>query len=393
MFIRRTVPPGLLLSFWLILSFCTHPLVAQALYDSLDAKLSAIYQQDRLPGLSVVMVNKKGVLYQKNWGYVRLAEQQVYSNHTIQNIGSVSKTFIAAALMKAIEQGYFTLETDINTILPFPVINPNVPQQPIKIKHLVMHTSGIIDNEAIYLKTYLFDTTGVYSKPAYHLLKQKGYTGGMLDTSLSAFMYAYLSQKGNLYGKANFAVNPPGTSYHYSNIASALAGYLIEVKTGMSFATYTQKYILAPLQMTHSGWYLHDIDQTLHANLYYNREQALPFYSEITYPDGSLRTCTADMSKYLIEMIKGYQGTSSLLTRASFQAMFQPQFSATNYPEGIAISKRNKGVFWNIYNSGIISQDGDDPGVSTYLFFNVKTGVGGFLWLINTSTKPGLFRF
>jgi CubicO group peptidase (beta-lactamase class C family) len=57
----------------------------------------------------------------------------VTTSHIVQNIGSFSKTFIAVALMTAIELGYFTLETDINTILPFLVVNPNVPQQPIRL--------------------------------------------------------------------------------------------------------------------------------------------------------------------------------------------------------------------------------------------------------------------
>jgi hypothetical protein len=38
---------------------------------------------------------------------------------------------------------------------------------------------------------------------------------------------------------------------------------------------------------------------------------------------------------------------------------------------------RNKGIFWNLYTNGTIGHDGDDPGVSTFLFFNPATGMGG----------------
>jgi D-alanyl-D-alanine carboxypeptidase len=57
--------------------------------------------------------------------------------------------------------------------------------------------------------------------------------------------------------------------------------------------------------------------------------------------------------------------------------MFTPQFSKDNPPKGISLTYRNKGIFWNLYNNGTIGHDGDDPGVSTFLFFNAKTGLGG----------------
>jgi hypothetical protein len=57
--------------------------------------------------------------------------------------------------------------------------------------------------------------------------------------------------------------------------------------------------------------------------------------------------------------------------------MFTPQFTAGNLPKGFSLTSRNKGIFWNLYNNGTIGHDGDDPGVSSYLFFNTKTGLGG----------------
>lgn len=65
---RRISPVAWQLGLMLFLNFLPAKLRAQTAYDSLEAKLTAIYQQNRLPGLSVVMVNKEGVLYQKTWG-------------------------------------------------------------------------------------------------------------------------------------------------------------------------------------------------------------------------------------------------------------------------------------------------------------------------------------
>ncbi|WP_448104485.1 serine hydrolase [Pedobacter panaciterrae] len=110
---------------------------------------------------------------------------------------------------------------------------------------------------------------------------------------------------------------------------------------------------------------------------YYDLVASFPFYQFITYPDGGLRTNTVDLSKYLIALINGYNGNQSLLSKVSYQTMFTPQFSKDNPPKGISLAYRNKGIFWNLYNNGTIGHEGDDPRVSSFLFFSPSTGQGG----------------
>jgi len=45
--------------------------------------------------------------------------------------------------MKAIEDGYLSMDTKVNDVLPFKVIHPKYPNVPITVWHLVTHTSGI----------------------------------------------------------------------------------------------------------------------------------------------------------------------------------------------------------------------------------------------------------
>ncbi|RZJ43441.1 MAG: hypothetical protein EOO19_13005, partial [Chryseobacterium sp.] len=77
------------------------------------------------------------------------------------------------------------------------------------------------------------------------------------------------------------------------------------------------------------------------------------------------------------DMIKGLSGHSAILSQQSFQTMFTPQFSSANQPAKLSLVTRNKGILWNLYNNGTIGHDGDDPGVSAFLVFNPKTGLGG----------------
>ena len=104
---------------------------AQNYSDTLDIELSNIFSESQLPGFGVSIVNNDSVLYQKGFGFANKEKQIPYTVNTIQPIASVSKTLIAVSVMKAIEEGYFTLETDINNILPFRVENPNYPNDTV----------------------------------------------------------------------------------------------------------------------------------------------------------------------------------------------------------------------------------------------------------------------
>lgn len=350
-------------------------LVAQNYSDSLDAELTYLSDQYNIPGMYVVIMDKNKILYQRGFGYSNLQTHRPFTAETIENIGSVSKTFIAVALMKAVELNYFTLETDINDILPFQVLNPFFPEEIIKVKDLATHTSGIVDNESIYPRSYKFIKTDSTDKRAITILDELGYTGGLQYSTLSAFLQSYLSKEGFLYNNHNFSDSKPEEQYHYSNIGSALAAYLIEIKSGLSFSDFTQQHILKPLEMDHSSWFLEEIPMDNHAIPYLNKDVAFPFYSLTTYPDGGLRTSASDLSKYVFEMIRGFNGQSSLLSQASFEKMIHPAFSDENTPDNFNLADRNKGVFWNLYPNGYIGHDGDDPGVSTNLLFNQTRGI------------------
>ncbi|MGN7986325.1 serine hydrolase domain-containing protein [Pedobacter sp. 22226] len=365
---------------WVVLLVlaCNNTAWSQSKVQLLTTSLQNFYEKDSLPGMSVVLVDAHKIIYQQHFGYANMENNTKYSAHSIQNIGSVSKTFIAVALMKAIELGYFNLDTDINTILPFKLSNPNAPNGIITIRHLSNHSSGIIDNPEIFPNVYHFDTVlAPYDTAAYHVLQNLGYKQQIKDSALGSFMYNYLSPNGKYYHPENYGKDAPGLSSSYSNIASALAAYLIEIKSGMPYSDFVTKYILKPIGMNRSAWKLNKADLKNYARPYYKRNAPFPYYHFITYPEGGLRTNTFELGKYVMAIIRGYNGDESLLKRASYAAMFMPQFSAQAPPKGISLVKRNKGIFWNLYTNGTIGHDGDDPGVSSFLFFNPKTGLGG----------------
>ncbi len=364
---------GLILLY--LLSAITADTFAQNFKDSLDERLAQVYNRLKVPGFTALIVNKDSVVYKKSFGYADIKNKRAFTEETIENIGSVSKTFVAVALMKAVELGYFSLETNINDVLPFRVSSPFFPDEKVRVRHLVTHTSGIIDNDSIYNKSYLFESNGNTDEKVLGFLKERGYTGGLKDTTLSSFLYSYLNNKGRLYTVKNFYNSKPGQRSSYSNIGSALAAYLIELKAGTSFSSFCKRYIFNPLQMEDSKWFLSEVSREKHAIPYYDLQLTFPFYSLTTYPDGGLRTSGLDLSKYVMEMIRSLNGKPKLLDKRFIDIMFCPQFSANNVPANLSLATRNKGVFWNLYTDGFNGHDGDDPGVSTNILFNKDFGI------------------
>jgi CubicO group peptidase (beta-lactamase class C family) len=348
---------------------------AQTPADSLTYHLNEYLHKKGLPGFAVVILNNKEPVYQKGFGYADINNQKEFTPKTIQNIGSVSKTVIAVALMKAIELNYFTLETDINEILPFKVINPYHPDQVIRVKELTTHTSGIVDNEAIFTRSYRFKKSADLDPSLGKFMNERGYTSDLADTTMQSFLKSYLNPKGSLYTNQNFYNSEPGKRASYSNIGSALAAYLIEVKAGMSFATFTERYVLKPLKMHNTNWFLSKKNLKQHAVPYFNKQMAFPYYSLTTYPDGGLRTSAKDLGKYVLGMIHSLNGNSKVLSQKSVKTMFTPVFTQATVPANMSLQTRNKGVFWNLYNDGYIGHDGDDPGVISHILFNDHIGI------------------
>jgi CubicO group peptidase (beta-lactamase class C family) len=343
--------------------------------DSVTASLNQYLNTSQVPGYSVVLLNKDGIMYQGGFGYANIGTKELYTPSTIENIGSVSKTFISVALMKAVEMNLISLNTNINNILPFKVINPNHPEDSILVKDLTNHTSGIVDNELVYNSSYFFEKKPDLDTALVSIMKKMGYTSALPKMSLADFMKEYLSPQGKLYSAKNFSNAKRGQHASYSNIGSALVAYLIEIESGMPFDEFSEKYILKPLNMQQTSWYLIKDYMKQYATPYFTRKMPLPLYSLTTYPDGGLRTSALELANYVHEMMNSLNDHPKILKEETVEAMFTPFFTSETVPSGMNLNTRNKGVFWNLYNDGYIGHDGDDPGVSTNILFNKGLGI------------------
>lgn len=345
----------------------------------LTAALTTILDDSDAPGFAVSIVKNDNVLYQQSFGQADIENNQEYTNQTVQPIGSISKTFIAATVVKAIEQGHFTLDTDINDILPVEVHNPKQPDAIIQVRHLVTHTSGLIDESDAYFQAYHILPGEDLSTVGAELLINSFGLQQRETLPLDEFLVEYYLEDGDLYSMDNFAATEPGTTWAYSNIASSLAAYLVEVATETPFRTYVSTNILQPLGMDQTAYDVAELDPSQVAKLYWDKNTPLPHYYNESYPDGSIITSNEDLAKYLSEMMKGARGESStLFSPAGYELLFDALLPAGSIPAGLG---ENQGVFW-LLGAGKIRHDGSDPGTTCVIEFDAA-GEAGYLLLTN----------
>lgn len=337
----------------------------------LDSLVQAKMDEAGIMGVGAAVIVNRQVVWMKGYGFADWQRKKPFTPNTIMNVGSIAKPFTGVALMRAVGEGKLSLDEDINTYLPFRVVNPNSPDAPITLRHLATHTSGITDRWEVYAATY--------------------YYGGDSPEPLAQFLEQYFTPGGTYYSPENFLDAKPGAQRDYSNIGAALAGYIVERAHGEPLNTYTRKHIFTPLQMTRTGWFMSEVDMTNHSALFISQDgmtTPILLYGGTTYPDGGVRTSVADLSKFFAAMLNGgeYQG-ERILGVAEAAEMQRFQFTDANRPENFPAADGNSGLFWRTkFNGTRVGHGGNDPGVHAEMLANLSGDVG-VIMIMNTSVS------
>ncbi|MCM3785149.1 beta-lactamase family protein [Neobacillus mesonae] len=195
-------------------------------------KLSKINRIDRIvkqfikntnvPGLAVGVVDQYEILLAKGYGVKNMLTQEPVNEQTLFHMASVSKTFVACAVTKLIQQGSLSLESRIASYIPYFKLADS-RYEDITVRHLLCHTSGLPDEEQ-----YPWDT------PVYEDYALEQYVRGLRSKKLEG---------------------SPGERFSYSNIGYEILGNLISRVSGVPFETYMKENILEPMGMKHSNYY------------------------------------------------------------------------------------------------------------------------------------------
>ena len=331
---------------------------------SLELFIHKELQSGEVPGIGISIIIDEDILLSRGFGYADIENQVPFTDSTIMNIASISKTFIGVSMMHAVENGFLSLDDDVNKFLSFAVVNPHRPDKIITIRHLLGHRSSIIDEKTVYFsKCYNY--------------------GGDATTPLEIFLRNYLSKNGPYFSSGNFLDQDPGSEHHYSNIGSALAAHVLEKIMVKPFNILTKEIIFEPLSMENTSWFLSEMkDQSKHAKLYKKDNDKAKLseiepYGLITYPDGGLRTSVKDLSKYLNYIMNNKPILDNpIINETSKENMFTPDFN------------QDYAKFWDTKDH--IGHGGGDPGVTTSMYFDPKNKIGIILFT-NTSTYGNFY--
>ena len=330
---------------------------------TLDQYINAEIASGEVPGIGISIIVEGDIIVSKGYGYADIENRIPFSDSTIMNIASISKTFIGVSIMHAVEKGLLNLEDEVNKYLSFKTINPHRPEKEIRVKHLLGHRSSIVDEYKTYKASY--------------------YYGGDAPTKLGEFLENYLAKGGTYYSKDNFLDKDPGSKHEYSNIGAGLAAHILESIMKKPFYLITRDLIFRPLGMKNTVWFFSEMENpSNHAKLYKtekekNEPSEIETYGLITYPDGGLRTSIKDLTKYLYYIMYDEPVFDQpIISKESKRNMFTPDFDQT-YAK-----------FWD--TKDYIGHGGWDPGVTTSMYFDPKNEIGVILFA-NTSTYANFY--
>jgi CubicO group peptidase (beta-lactamase class C family) len=343
----RTIPV-----FFSITLFCTSCHPQNTRVDSI-MKLEII--KEHIPGFAACTIDNGKIAWTGYYGYQNIEKQIPVTNNTLFMIASASKTVTGAALMQLFSKGKFQLDDDINKYLDFKVSNPLYPSIPITFRQLLRHRSSIADNMA-YLGQFWNTNKGDPTIP------------------LSTFLKNYLSGKGAHFDSAkNFYGYPPGSYEVYSNIGFALIGYLVERISGQPFNKFCKSEIFDPLSMTHTAWFLRDVDSNQVAIPYHYSDSLQQYLSYgfggyPDYPAGQLRTSAEQLANFLLAWTQNGKWNGKQVLDSSAIQLLTPN----NFNLGFHT--------WFLYglNDGRIlySHAGGDNGAASYILYNPSTKKG-----------------
>ena len=220
---------------------------------------------------------------------------------TAFRIGSISKTFVAIAVLQLVDQGLLHLHEDITHYLPAEFRFSH----PITLHHLLTHTAGFEDL-----------ISGIVVMDEEDLLP--------LHSSLLRYQPSQTFK--------------PSSIVSYSNYGLALAGYIVERVSRMSLIDYSDRFIFEPLGMTNTTF-----DPTASDTLIsqaYDMDGNARFEPIINlYPEGSVVSTAQDMLKYMRWCL---QPTGGILSDESKEKLFSSQYVSSSEFLGISYT-------WNLH--------------------------------------------
>ena len=222
-------------------------------------KMQEYIDNGKLAGIATLVMKDGKIVHRERFGFANIEEQKPVEENSIFRIFSMTKPITAVALMTLYDEGKFELDDKLSSYIPefsdVMVYNAETqslePQEDeLTIRHLLTHTSGIVYGWGQSYVDSLYRVNGV---------------GGWDSATIGdkVMILAGLPLKFQ-----------PGTAWEYG-LSIDVAGYLVEVLSGIPLDEYFKSKIFTPLNMDDTGFHVPEEKLERFAEVYYMDDEGV----------------------------------------------------------------------------------------------------------------------
>lgn len=327
-----------------------------------EMTLEELMQHFGVPGISVAVIRDFEIHWAKGYGIADVETGAAVNTETLFQAGSISKPVAAMGTLRAVQDGLFELDDDINDILTSWTLDGGefTRNQPVTPRTLTSHTSGLGDG---------------FGYPGYD-------PSETIPTLVQTLNGHELSNVGPV-----FMERPPMTAMEYSGGGVSVMQQALTDARRRPFPELMHDHVLGPIGMKNSTYI-----QPLTAELDKNAARAHDSGGNSMgskwhiYPAmaaAGLWSTASDLAKFAIEVQKSAMGNSNtVLSREKTLEMLTP-VGVGSFAVGFSISKRGEGWYF--------SHNGADWGFQADLVAHKAKGYG-FALMTNSDNGGSLIR-
>ncbi|MCP4358934.1 MAG: beta-lactamase family protein [Chloroflexi bacterium] len=322
----------------------------QKAFDRLDQYINQRMETSGTPGMTLALFNREKCVRVSTYGVSELETQTPVKSNTLFEIGSITKSFVAVAVVRAAECGLLDLYAPVTDYLPWFQVQSEFA--PITVHHLLTHSAGII---------------------------------GIIDRSPGT--------RGAVWAvRETETAWPPGTHFHYSDTGYQALGLVLEEVMKQPFAAVIWANIFDVLGMTSSEPTLTHAMRPRMAKGYRSLYDDRPYHSshplvpapwiETNAGDCCIASTAEDITKYGRMLLNRGQGPNGkLLSDASFSLLIhQPLATEYGFSYGCGLEVHQGENLMHIGHGGGM------PGYEAFILMDVDNGLGVTL----LSTQPSI---
>lgn len=291
-----------------------------------ELTIQELMDRFNVPGVSIAIIKDFEIHWAKGYGIADVETGAAVDPETMFQAASISKPVAAMAVLKAVQDGLFTLDDDINDILTSWTLDGEgfTRDRPVTPRSLTSHTSGLGD---------------AFGFPGYDPTEA-------IPTAVQVLDGHTLSNVGPL-----FMEREPMTFYEYSGGGVTVMQQALTDARDRPLEDILSDDVLGPIGMTRSSY-----EQPLSAEHDRNAARAHGREGESrgakwhVYPEmaaAGLWTTPSDLARFAIEVQKSAVGESNrVLSRATTQEMLSP-VGVGSYAVGFSVAKVGEGWYFS----------------------------------------------